>query len=92
MVKEEITIQELLEGFKLKLKLSERLLSYIISSDFLKAELEMDKNQYIFSIDKVKLIINPKNKKETVQKYVYDNEDNIIGGIILNENEIQYLN
>lgn len=92
MVDEEISINELLNHFDLNIKLSERLLSYEISSDFLKAELRKDNGSYIFSVDSVLLIINPKDKNETIRKLVVDNEDNIIGGIIVSDNSIQYLN
>ena len=92
MVDEEISINELLNHFDLNIKLSERLLSYKFSSDFLKAELRNDNGSYIFSVDSVLLIINPKDKNETIRKLVLDNENNIIGGIILSDNSIQYLN
>ena len=92
MVDEEISINKLLNHFDLNIKLSERLLSYEISSDFLKAKLRNDNESYIFSVDSVLLIINPKDKNETIRKLVVDNENNIIGGIILSDNSIEYLN
>ena len=91
MVKEEITIEELLKEFNLKIKLNERLLLFEVSSDFLKAELTEEKSVYTFSVDSVVLIINPKSKKETIQKLVIK-DDKVMGGIILGEDSVEYLN
>ena len=91
MVKEEITINELLTHFKVNIKLPNNILDYVISGDFLKSDFKKDNEKYVFSVDDVVLTINPKDKKETIQYYVIIDEK-IIGGFILGYENMQYLN
>lgn len=91
MVKGEITLNELLDEFKLKLDLPEKFLGIVLSSDFLKSDLQKDKGKYIFSVDDVVLTINPKDKNETISSLVVIN-DKVIGGVIYGYTNVQYLN
>ena len=91
MVEEEITLNELLNRFKVKINLPEKLLKLEISSDFLKADYTNEDNLYKFNSDDVWIIINPKDKKETIQ-YLLIIDNKIHGGYILGYDSMTYLN
>lgn len=91
MIVEEIILTDLLDNFNVKVDLPENLLNIVLSSDFLKADLQKEKGKYIFSIDDVVLTITPKDKKDTVTNMVI-RDGKILGGVIYSYNNIEYLN
>ncbi len=88
---DEITINDLLIKFNVKLSLPIKLLKYNISSDFLNSIFKKRKSDYVFAVDDVELIINPNNRNETV-KYNIIVDNNVKGVFILGYNSMKYLN
>lgn len=91
MIGEEITIKDLIKKFRLNIHLPKRLVDLEISSDFLNANMETIKSNYIFTVDNVILIINPQKRDATIQKIVRVN-GKIIGGFVAGYDSKEYIN
>lgn len=92
LLDEDISIRELIEKLELFCPLPYRLLSYKVSSDFLNAKVYKNGSRYTLTIDNLKLIINYEDREHTIQKFVYNNNNKIIGKIILGFNSFQIIN
>ena len=92
LLDEDISIRELIEKLELFCPLPYRLLSYKVSSDFLNAKLYKNGSRYTLTLDNLKLIINYEDREHTIQKFVYNNNNKIIGKIILGFNSYQIIN